>query len=386
MADPLLDELNATTLKEVYPAVVSDAFFLDTPELAYFRDHCMVPFEGGAFTQNTFLYAPMIGGFYAKGDPFNTTKRQTLATANFDMRYLEVGIPEYKETLDVENKGPLAVFRLVDIDLRNAMQTASAMIAVGIASHGQPSSTTGVIGNRPKAWNGWDEAINDGRVPGWDSSYFITYGGATRNGVTGSSLNGHVFWCGDQSGNAGMITYNQLLESYMTCSRGRKHPDLGVGNKAVISYIKERMQVQQRFSQEKDPIYGVMSFKFENASILWSDYFPSLKYGKNDTDLGNWLTGSFTSPAANQDGGTSGYVTAESNMPAAVTCTVGEVFNWYHTPSFLMRISNSREYGFGFSGFKEQFDTTKLFGTIKAAGNFECTEPWLQGSLYGING
>ena len=47
----------------------------------------------------------------------------------------------YKETLDVENKGPLAVFHLVDIDLRNAMQTASAMIAVGIASHGQPSST-----------------------------------------------------------------------------------------------------------------------------------------------------------------------------------------------------------------------------------------------------
>ena len=72
-------ELNATTLQEIYPRVVNDNFFLAAPFLAYLRDHCMVPFTGGAFMQSIFRYAPMIGGFYAPGAGFNITKRTTIA-------------------------------------------------------------------------------------------------------------------------------------------------------------------------------------------------------------------------------------------------------------------------------------------------------------------
>ena len=45
--DPNVQELNSVTLFEIYPRTVEDEFFLATPLLAYFRDHCLVPFTGG---------------------------------------------------------------------------------------------------------------------------------------------------------------------------------------------------------------------------------------------------------------------------------------------------------------------------------------------------
>src|SRR5262249_25685608 len=103
-ADPTVDELTATTLYEIYPQTVEDNFFLAVPELAYFRDHCLVPFGGGSFMQAVFRYAPMIGGFYAPGSSFNITKRTTLAALQFTPKYMYVSIPEYLEELSVQNK------------------------------------------------------------------------------------------------------------------------------------------------------------------------------------------------------------------------------------------------------------------------------------------
>ena len=45
--DPAVAELNSVTQFEIYPKTIEDNFFLATPLLAYFRDHCLVPFGGG---------------------------------------------------------------------------------------------------------------------------------------------------------------------------------------------------------------------------------------------------------------------------------------------------------------------------------------------------
>src|SRR6185295_19374882 len=108
MPDPLLDEINATTLKEIYPRVIRDQFFLDTPFLAYMRAQALVPFGGGASMDNTFLYAPAIGGFYQKGENFNLAQRPMLATTTFQPKYVYANVSEYKEDIQVTNKGPLA--------------------------------------------------------------------------------------------------------------------------------------------------------------------------------------------------------------------------------------------------------------------------------------
>jgi hypothetical protein len=374
MADPILDEINLTTLAEIYPKTIEDNFFLDTPFLAYLRAQALTDFTGGANTRFTFLYAPMIGGAYARGDNFNITKRQTLAGAVFDPKLYEVSVPEYLEDLEVLNKGPLAVFSLIDTDLANAMHTISAIVGISLARHGQASSST-VTDNRPKEINGWSEAINDGLTNSWDGNVFPTYGTATRNGVVQISLNSIPYWVGTATGATSPITYQVLEETYQDASIGREEPNLGVSNKLVYAFIKERIQPQQRFAQERDPYFGVSGMKMNSAMIMKDDYFPSLKYGRNDPDLGSWLTGTFTSAST---------VQSQSNMPASTSLTVGEVFNWFNTKKWLLRISNSQLFGFGFTGFKPAQDNTRVVGQILAALNLECVAPRLQKQLFGI--
>lgn len=372
-----INEINLTTLKEIYPVVVEDQFFRNAPFLAYLRDHCLVPFGGGEVMQNTFIYGPMKAGSYARGANFNIVKPQTLAGTFFDPRYYYSNVTEYQEDIQVVNKGPNAVFSLIDIDLRNAMNSISAVIAVRLARHGQAAGT-GIVGSSPNDLNGWIEAINDGLTPGWEGSYFTSYGTQARNGAVGSALNSIPYWGGDQSGNPGTVTYNIMEEAYQDATIGNEEPNLGVGNKAIISYMKERLQVQQRFQQERDPVWGVSGFRFNSAMILKDDYFPSLKYGVNDPNLGNYLTGSFTSPNV--------ALPSLSNMPQNTSLTVGEVFAWYNTKKFLFRIADDPEFGFGFSGFKPAQDSTRVAGQIKAMVNLQCLAPRLQKQLFGFNG
>lgn len=367
--DPAIAELNAVTLQEIYPRTVEDEFFLATPFLAYIRDHCMVPFKGGTFMQSPIRYAPLIGGFYAPGANFNITKRQTITALTFDTRYCYVSIPEYKEEIQVENKGELAVASLLEADMQNGVDTINAIVAIALAQSGQ--------GDRSTAINGWTEALNNGVDPSYDGNVYTQYGNQARNAAIGSALNSTPQWCGDQLGNPGIIQYSQLEEGYQDASIGQKEPNLGTGNKAVTAYIKEKMVVQQRFAQEKDPVWGVTGFRFNNAMVMKDDYFPSLRYGKNDPILGNYLTEPFVTPAV---------VTAQSNLPANTTVIPAEVFCWFNTFDFMFRVTDNDEFGFGFSGFVPAQDNTRVVGQIKAMVNLQCLSPRTQKQYYGIGG
>ena len=367
--DPNVAELNAVTLFEIYPRTVEDEFFLATPLLAYFRDHCLVPFTGGTFMQSPIRYAPLIGGFYAPGASFNITKRQTITALQFDTRYCYVSIPEYKEEIQVENKGELAVASLLEADMQNGVDTINAIVAIASNQSGQ--------GARSLAINGWSEAINNGIDPSYDGNVYATYGQQTRNGAIGSAINSTPTWCGDAAGNPGVIQYSQLEEGYQDASIGKKEPNVGTGNKAVIAYIKEKLVVQQRFQQERDPVWGVTGFRFNNAMILKDDYFPSKRYGKKDPILGSWLTEPFMTPAT---------VTPQSNLPANTLVDPAEVFVFFNTFDWLFRVTDNEEFGFGFSGFVPAQDNTRVVGQIKAMVNAQNISPRTQKQFYGIGG
>lgn len=373
--DPAVDEVSATTLNEIYPGAIRDNFFLDTPFLAHMRDHCLVDFNGGAVMQSVFIYRPMVVGSYTPGQTFNLQKRQTVAATRFDPKYGAAIVPEYLEEIDVINKGPLAVFSLINTDMENAINSLTAYYAVQLNNHGQATGT-GITTNRSKEVNGWIEAVNDGKTPGWDGSYFSSYGGQLRNGAITSALNSIPRWAGDTLGNPGPITYSLMEETYQTARIGREHPNIGACNKACFAYIKERIVPEQRLTQERDPFFGVEGVKMNSAIILPDDYFPSLAYGQNDPDLGNWLTGSFVVPAG---------ADARSKLPASgVTVQVAEVFAWLNTYSFLFRMSNSPLYQFGFTGFLPSQDSTKVVGRVHAMVNLQCTAPRLNQQVYGI--
>lgn len=380
----LFDELNATTWKEMWPRIIFDQFFTDTPFAAYLRAKCLAPFGGGAFMQNTHLVKPMIGGWYAPGSNWNMTKRETLEETTVLPKYIEVGIPEFLERVLVENVGELAAFSLVNTDLTNAMMTGSGITAVSLSLHGLAAGG-GVVGDRRNAINGWPEWINDGITPGWDGSVFTTVGNATRNAWAGATLNSiPVFGGNSVTGAAAPITYNFVEELYQTTRKGKKVVDLIVSNKALYASIKERIQPQQRFAQEKDPVWGVDGMRINSAMFLADEYFPSTKYGVNDPDLGNYLAGTFTSPGTTANGGTAA---ASSNLPASsVTVTVGEVLGMFRMADWLFRIADNPVYGWGFSGFVPAQDNSRVFGTVKAMQQLQCTSPRTNAQAYGFNG
>src|SRR5437016_5716658 len=99
MADANIAEINSITLIEIYPVAVEDNFFKDTAFQAYLRAKSLRPFVGGTTMQAPFIYKPLIGGFYAQGDTFNIDRRNTIAATQFDPKYCEVSIPEFKEQI-----------------------------------------------------------------------------------------------------------------------------------------------------------------------------------------------------------------------------------------------------------------------------------------------
>ena len=384
LADPSIDALNATTLKEIWPRRIIDQFFKKTPFGAYLRAKCLAPYSGGSFMQNTHIYAPMIGGAYSPGAEWNQTKRETITATFYDPKFYEVGIPEYLEQILVENVGELAAFSLIDIDLTNAMNTISGTVSVDLSLHGQASGT-GIVGNRPNNINGWIEPVNDGITPGWDGSIFTSIGNQPRNAVVKSTFNSVPLFVGNSTtGKAGPISYPVFLESYMDARVGDKEPDLGVVNKAGYAYVLEKLQPQQRFAQERDPYWGANGIKFMSAMILMDDYFPSLKYGVNDPDLGNFLTGTFVSPGTIANGGTAD---TNSNLPASgVTVNVGEVFAWFRMADWMFRIADNPLYGYGFSGFVPSAGNSRVFGTVRAMQQLQCLSMRTQKQIYGFNG
>lgn len=383
MADPILDEINITTLPEINDSCIEDLFFMGSVLQAHLRSKCLVPFKGGAFTRNAFLYNPLYGGAYQKGiGGFNLTKPQTLGATVFDPRYYVVMVIEYLEDIDVLNVGDLSVFSLLETDMANAYQTISAIMALDIQQNGQ-------FAPRNININGWVEALNDGIVPSWDGNIYPTYGTAARNGTVRKALNGNVFWCGTPTGAAGPISYPLMNAAYNLARRGKDEPDLFCGNKPFVSFIENRMQPQQRLGQDgasvRDPFFGATGFRFKNALVMQDDYFPSeLGYPYSDPSnggLGNNLTTfiPYTPPAS-----------PPNNFPTAASGTtqleVGEVGVFFNTSRIKFRVSNSKEFGFSPTDFIRAPDNTRIASQLKAAVNMEFTAPWTGTQMYGVNG
>lgn len=380
MADPILDEINISTLPEINDSAIEDNFFMATPLQSHLRAKCLVPFKGGAFSRNTFLYNPLSGGAYKKGTgQFSLLKPNTLGATVFDPRYYCVMIVEYLEDLEVLNTGDLSVFSLLEADIANAHQTISAITALDLQLNGQATARAANI-------NGWPEAYNDGVRPSYDAGIYTTYGTATRNGAVAKALNGHVYWCGQADGSMGAITHPHLNAAYNLCRRGTDEPDLIIGNKPVISFVENRLQAQQRFDQSaasvRDPYFGASGFRFKNALVLQDDYFPSaMGYPYSDSSnggLGSNLTSTITWVGSG--------ITTVNNFPAAnVTLYVGEVLLILNTSRLRLRMSNGKEFGFEPTDFIREAQHTRVASQLKGAMNLEVTAPWTGCQMYGIN-
>lgn len=383
MADPILDAVNAVTNKVIWPRQITDNFFRAIPFFTYLRDKAIMDFDGGVLMQYPFLFNSLIGGAYAPGGSFNIDRVDTIAATQFRERYYEVNVTEFKEEIQVRNKGQAAVFSLLDADLKNAMMSLTTMIAIDAWRHGQVSSST-VLDDRSLNINGISEAMNDGTVYSWDGNIFSLYGAQARNGAIGAALNSVPKWLGQSNGAAGKITYEQTEDMYQQSSQGNLSPDLAVTSKRGITLLKNTLQVQQIFQQETDPRYGFEGIRLNKMLITKDDYAPSAApsaggSGVNDTRLGNYLTSTITNGLTGTPAG--GF----PNSTAAATLTVAEVLFMFNTDTWIFRVSTDPEFQFGWTGFKPGQDNTRVSGQSLAAVNLECVSNRLNIHGFGFN-
>jgi len=368
----LFDELNATTLRVIRPKIIADlAFMKSSPFLAYLRAQAL-PHDGGAGIQNTFIIGKTVGGPYAKGDTFDTTRQQLLDANMFDVRYYEQNDTQYLEDIDVENNGAAKVFDIVTAHQEILMMTMNENLAIEMYRHGQAAT----LDTRITSVNGLAEQLNDGLNNSWEGNVFTTYGGYTRS-TSLVGLNSTPYFFGDNvTGAAGPITYSQCLEQFLSAKGGNWTPTIAVGNKAVFAYVLERLQPQQRFNAGGEWIWGGDSWNLMGMRFMEDQYCPSARFGVNDPRTGNFLTSTFTSAST---------VTAASNLPASTTVTVGETLWFLNPKTFQMHLSNSERFKFGWTGYKEVQNATVVAGQLLVALNVLNQFPWANRQMYGIN-
>lgn len=354
-----LDQLNVATERYIRdtPALVDNVFQAD-PLLAYLKLNVREDFPGGTLIQEGFFYDGLVGGPYAKGKDFDITEKQVEQAMQFNMKFWEVNVTMSLEDIKVLNKGPHAVFRLIDSRMTNAYMTMGAQMSILLYLNGQNAGYT-------PNFNGLAEALNDNATNSFDGNQYTTYGGITRGGQVGTALNSVPVNVN------GTIEYNTLEETYGTASFGNIEPNLGVTTVLGYSYIKEKFQTQQRFNDTQDPAIGFNGMKFNSATLIKSRYAP-----------GSYLSGTGDKNAVIA-------LTQMSGGSVVVYPTLTAESLWWvnaRKPFIYFYVSDDPMYGFGFTGFKPAQGNTKVSGQVLFSGNVTVPGPRYHKQLYGITG
>jgi hypothetical protein len=369
MADPLFDQLSAGTLADLRRDAVQDNFFVDGAWQRLMRYYgSNDPFTGGLFMQEPFMYNRVNGGAYQPGADVQVSEVQVLGAMGFPPRAYKEDIALNLFQIGVVNNGPAAAVSIYDMYYENAVQALSTDLNIDFYQHGQASGST-VTPNRSIYVDGADEALNDGLNPGWMGNVYTTYGGQTRNGVVGNTLNSTPIWAGDQAGNTGQVNYGTLFGAYLNCVQP---PDTGLCNKACFQYIAMREEPKQRFAQETDVRIGLTGFKILEAFIHVDKLAPSTKFGAL-LPSGLSQTSSIKPTAFSTTGLT---LSAVSNYPASTTCQPGEPFFWFRLQDWKLRPTDDPEYNHNFTPLiRTQTNPDLVVAFYKAALNVYTPSP-----------
>lgn len=338
-----LDEINATTRRHIVPEM-ADGVFRNDPTLAMLRANNLEKYPGGMQIQHNFLYGVMGGGPYAPGDSFPVTRSQIQTGGSWQPKHYFVPVTEFLEVVQVYNKGPEAVFRIIDVDMQAAALTMSARLAIDLYQGGQST--------RIQRLNGFAEILNDGTNNSWDAAAYSAYGTVTRSSVGGALVSPLT---APTANVAGPISYKLLEEGYNSLCIGPEYPDIIVTTNTGMSYIKQKFQPQWRV-ETQDAKLGFNSLVFNQAKIYQSQYAPGQTVPEQATALG------YTTPSS------------------------GETLFMLNSKTFKLWVSDDPLFGFGFTGFKVAQDNTVVSGQYLFAGNVTCPSPRYSRHFYGITG
>ncbi len=368
----LRSPINITTREEYWPALMNDLWFTRDPWFARLRESAQL-WHGGRFIRSVFRFRPMAGGgHYKMGAVHTNTKVQTIADGAFELKFFQQPIVEFKEELQVFNKGDNAIFSILDEDLSNALETAEDHISYALLGSGS------VDDSLP---DGLSAMIGDGVLPSWDGTVATNYAGVARSDFSGGQMNGNIFWAGTPTGKLGDINFPKMERAYRKCCRGSKEPDLIMTNHLGFSAMLNKIEPQYRYEEAVDPMWGGSGYRFHKAYVMTNEHCPTSEGLDADEnfDVGNFKTGTITNPVA----------VTKNGFPivgAAPTLDIGEPIFILNTGEHIFRLDDDPEYAFGFSGFLGNQDSERVVGRIKVAYALQGLGSRYNGLVLGVGG
>ena len=155
---------------------------------------------------------------------------------------------------------------------------------------------------------------------------------------------------------------------------GEEEPNIGVTTYRGFSAIKSKFQSQQRFNDTQDPKLNFNGLKFNNCVLMRSRYAPGTVISGNQTNDVTRIANAFLNKTSK------GVVTVYPTMTT-------ETLWWLNVRRPYMRflISNSKKFGFGFTGFKAAQGNNKVAGQILASIQMFVRAPRNHCQVYGFS-
>lgn len=215
--------------------------------------------NGGINIRIPLEYDGQEAGFYSKGDTLSSDDRESVNAAYFEWKHAYGNATVYRiDTL--QNAGAYAQVQLVTQRVSGAQKSVTKLLADSI----------------------YDTASADaGRLTGLRACCNETttnkYGGLAEDDVV--AVDGVKPWEGIM-GTTGAALTTTLLRSIITTGHIRDgakgDPDLVTTTKALFDFLKDQLQVQQRFTNSEETAKaGFKGLEFEGVALFPDDFCPS---------------------------------------------------------------------------------------------------------------
>ena len=313
------NDVTGKTNDKIVP-YLTDNVFKNSPVLTRLKSKRKFDFEGGLTIRHNIMYAPLKGGFYQRGQAFDTSAVQTDTALQFNLKYAYVNVTIYGID-QVLNRGTEAAMSFVGSKMINASGTMAQILATSLYGDGQ-----GVL-NSTQELDGFNAAIN---VP----TNYAAYGGITRTDIASTANTGiNAYYAAPSAFSLGAVQ-----TAFGASWFGQEKPDMLCTTQPVWDAFWNKLQPQQRFNDETSDVHvGFRSFFWNGAQVVVDQYLST-------------LGGQYT------------------------------IFG-LNTSYIYLYLSTVAKYQFGFSGWKEAQNTDDVAGQYQFGGNLVVAAPRLMFNL-----
>ena len=309
------NDVTGKTNDHIVP-IITDNVFKSSPVFTRLRKKRRFAFPGGLTIRHNIMYAPLKGGFFQRGQAFDTSAVQTDTALQFNLKYAYVNVTLYGVD-QVLNRGTEAAMSYVSSKMVNASGTMAQILGTSVFGDGQ-----GVL-NSTLELDGLSAAVDNG-------VNYPTYGGITRSDISSQPNTGiNAYYAAPAAFNLSVIQ-----TAFGASWFGQEKPDMLPTTQPVWDAFWNKLQPQQRFNDETSDVHvGFKSFNWNGAQVVVDQYLSA-------------LGGAFTMFGLN-------------------------------TNYLYLYVSDVPKYQFGFTGWKEAQNTDDVAGQYMFGGNLVDAAPRL---------